>query len=448
MKLQIILQNNFPNVRTSGFLIPEAMIAFSLMTLFLISALVLSATMQKLRETGVKSLEDVKKSINNADYFLAHHAFASTTRFSETPYGNDTRQFEIGPLTILSSDTQVGWGRDSCNPRIAFNEQQQNIHLYSQGVDLGSGNVSTDLEARNGFVYLTADSATASDPDIYIVDARNPTSSHIISSLDTGPGLSRIEVAGPYIFASNTGGTNQLQIIDISNRSSPILRSKFKLPLPFASSTAPAATAIFYSKGLVYIGTKKWDGNEFNVIDVSNPATPKYLGGFKTDTLINDIYVRDGLAFVAASDQGQMRILDVRNPLAISQIESFSPTGWETQEGKSLSYFEGKLSLGRTTGGFNVLLNHELFSFSTTSPLATAFSHDIPGGVYGIVMQPETLFVATRLVNKEFQIWKRDLSAKIFEYPLGFFPQAMTCDGNAFYFASGDRKGFAVLLSN
>jgi hypothetical protein len=298
-----------------------------------------------------------------------------------------------------------------------------------------------------GFVYLTADSATASAPDIYIIDARNPNSFQIISSLDTGPGLSRVEVAGPYLYVANTGSTNQLQIIDISNRAAPVIRSKFKLPLPFASSTAPSATAIFYSKGYIYIGTKKWDGNEFNVIDVSNPLAPAYIGGFETDTLLNDIYVRDGFAYVAASDEGQMRVLDVRNPVAISQIEYFSPTGWETQEGKSLSYFEGSLSLGRTTGGFNVILNHELFTFSTTSPLTTGFSHDIPGGVYGMVMQPTTLFLATRLVTKEFQIWKRDLSEKVLDFPLGFSPQAIACDGNTFYFATGDRKGIAALTS-
>jgi hypothetical protein len=64
-----------------------------------------------------------------------------------------------------------------------------------------------------------------------------------------------------------------------------------------------------------------------------------------------------------------------------------------------------------------------------------------------MVMQPTTLFLATRLVTKEFQIWKRDLSEKVLDFPLGFSPQAIACDGNTFYFATGDRKGIAALTS-
>jgi hypothetical protein len=194
---------------------------------------------------------------------------------------------------------------------------------------------------------------------------------------------------------------------------------KLKLPLPQASSTPPFATAIFYSDGYIYLGTEKWEGDEFSIIDVHAPSSPVYLGGFKTNTLINSIYVRDGFAYVAASDLGQMRILDVRNPAAITQVSQFSPSGWETQQGKTFSYFEKQLTLGRTVGGFNVLTNHELFSFSTTSNLLA--SRDVPGGAYGIVDRPPYFYVITHSPNHEFQIWDRNLTRLKFEKSLGLF---------------------------
>lgn len=423
----------------------EGMLAFSLLTLFLVSALALSSTMHRLHYSAVQNLENLRGAVGEMDQFILNQTFASTTSFSQKVYGNNSYITEIYPLSIAVSDFDGGWGRENCDPRISFNSET--AELFTQGVDLGSGNISTDIEVRNGFAYVTADSSTASAHDFYIIDIRNPASPLIISSLETGPGLSRLEVVGHYIYAANTGSTNQLQVIDIKDRTSPVLRIKVKLPTPNASSTPAGASSIFYHDETIYLGTHKWRGKEFSVFNVSEPISPSYSGGFETDTLVNDIYVRDGFAYLAASDEGQMRILDVHDLNNISQVEYFSPSGWETQEGKSLSYFEEKLSLGRTTGGFNNVSNPELFIFSSASPPVISFARDIPGGNYGSILQPDRVFVMTRFPNKEFQIWKPDLSAKLSEFSLGFFPQGLSCDHSSFYFATGDSRGVAALIS-
>ena len=353
------------------------------------------------------------------------------------------------PLTILTSDYKNGWGRDTCNPRLKFS--QEKVTLFSQGISLGLNNLSTDVEVRNSIAYLAADGISAASPDFFIVDLENPETPVIMSSLNTGPGISALEVAGHYVYTANLSTTNQLQIIDISNRSAPALLTKYKLPLPQASSSPPRATSIFYSKGLIYLGTEKWEGNEFSIIDVTVPALPRYVGGFKTNTLVNAIYVRDGFAYVATSDSGQMRVLDIYNPTNIILVATFSPSGWETQEGKSLSYFEGNLSLGRTTGGFNQVKNHELFTFSTSSISTSPFiqvSRDIPGGVYGVISRPPFVYLATHSKSYEFQIMDVSLATLIFEKSLSFSPTGMVCDNDTLYFATGDDKGIATLKIN
>lgn len=420
---------------TKGFLLGEIMLAFSLMTLFITSAIVLSATMEHLHAEGVEQLENVE---------YASMSLASSTLRTSRPYGNDTIEYFLDPLTNLQSDYHTSWGRETCDPRLTFDIEK--VEIFSNGIDLGSGNISTDIEVRHGIAYLSADSSTAGAGDIYIVNLSNPESPVIISYLNTGPGISAIDVAGPYVYASNLSTTNQLQIIDIRNRSSPIILAKFKLPLPTASTTPPVATSIFYSNGLVYLGTEKWEGNEFSVIDVKNPENPQYLGGFETNTLINSIYVREGIARLAASDVSQMRILDVHNPLVITSIYEFSPSGFETQQGKVFSYFEEYLSFGRTTGGFNIIGNHEVFTFSSTSSMEN--SHDIAGGVYGLLLRPPYLYLATHSTGHEFQVWKSDLSTKVSELSLGFQPTGMSCDGNMLYFSTGNRNGVATLKMN
>lgn len=418
--------------RINGFLLSEMMLAFSLMTLFLTSALILRTTMEELQEVGVEKLERLE--------WVATH-IASTTLFTRKAYGNDTEEMFLEPITILNSDYISAWGRETCDPK--FLVATADTIIMSRAIDLGIGNASTDIEVRNGIAYITADSSSTSLPDVYIVDYSDPEAPFLISSLNTGPGLSALDVAGPYLYLANLGTTNQLQVIDIHDRAQPQIITRYQLPLPQASSTAPRATAIFYSRNRVYLGTEKWEGSEFAVIDILNPANPVYLGGFETNTLINSIYVRGHLAYVAASDSGQMRVLDVSNPGSIIELSQFSPSGWETQQGKILSYFEGSLSLGRTTGGFNIVMNHELFVFSTSSDLV--HSRDIPGGVYGITARPPRFYLATHSPGQEFQVWTDDLTQKIFDLPLGFKPQAMSCDHKDVYFATGDRWGIGVI---
>ena len=408
------------------------MLAFSLMTFFLTSAIVLSASLSELRKTALGKLEDVE--------YASQH-LSSSTLISQRKFGNDSVIKSIEPFSWSMSDYKNAMGRGSCNINLRFDWQKTQV--IQPPIHLGTGNKSTDIEVRNGIVYITSDSNVGSAHDFFIIDVRNPYSPQTVSSLNTGPGLAALEVAGNYVYTANLGTTHQLQIIDISDRNAPILASTLKLPLPRASSTPPRATALFYKNGHVYLGTEKWEGNEFSVIDVNDPHNPQFIGGFKTDTQINSIYINVNEAYVAASDKNQLRVLDVTNPGSMYLIKDFSPSGWETQVGKFITFFEDEYFLGRTTGGFNVVSNHELFALSTSNDEHN--SQDIPGGVYGIIERADYIYLATKLLNKEFQIWTSDLTQKIFDYSLGSQPVALACHENTFYFATGDEKGVLIL---
>ncbi len=192
----------------------------------------------------------------------------------------------------------------------------------------------------------------------------------------------------------------------------------------------------------------KWDGPEFNIIDVSNPLSPILVGSFETNTLINDIYIRENRAYLATSDIGQMRILDISNKNNPILLFTFSPSGWQTQEGRTIDLFENRLNLGRTVGGFNVKANHEIFTFATSSVFTSYFSQDIPGGVYGILSRFPNIFLLTHSSNHEFQVWDSDLKNKIYDFPLGNMPMKMVCDQSSFFFATGNEKGISIIKLN
>ncbi len=317
----------------------------------------------------------------------------------------------------------------------------------------------TDLQVRNGKAYVSTDSTKQPDPDILIVDIHDSQHANLIASLNTGPGISAITLAGNRIFAAVTSRTAQLQVIRMPTMDSVIIESSYKLTLPYATATPALGSAIFYDKNQIYLGTEKWDGEEFNIIDVSNPAQPEKIGGIETGSKIGAIFVRDGIAYVAASDDKQLRAIDVHDPASPILLDSFNPSGWERQEGKSLSFFEDGLEFGRTSGGFNIKQDHELFAWGTStitriqslnksvpqnfpipsisdSPLNTPVpnSVDISGGVYGIIADRSFVYTATRQLDREFQIFDHNLStttAKTISLPVA--PQILTCDGDNLY---------------
>ncbi len=397
----------------------EILLAFSLFTLFAISTFSLESSMAKLKIWSLKELD-----------------IMSATQFTDPS----------------ASDYMEEWGRNSCGSRFDFDPNRYSY--FNQGINIGSGNISTDIEVRNGMVYLTADSTISSDPDLFIIDAGTVLNPALISSLNTGPGVSALEIAGPYIFMAQASSVRQLQIVDIHNRASPQLISQLKLSLPTPTTTAPFARSIFYLKGFIYLGTEKWNGAEFAIIDVSNIYDPMVVGVFETGTLVNDIYVKGNRAYLATADALQLRVLDISNKSNPVLIASFSPPGWQKQEGKVLDFFEGRLGLGRTVGGFNVLTNYEAFVFSTSTVdnanfiVGGFFSKDIPSGVYGILIREYNIYVISHSGGHEFQVWDSAFATKVAEIPLGINAEKMACDSRDFYFATGNARGFSVLKSN
>ncbi len=298
----------------------------------------------------------------------------------------------------------------------------------------------TDLEVRDGIAYVSGDSSTASDPDLFVIDIKDPVHSKILSSINTGPGIAAIALAGARVYAAAASTAAQLHVIRMDSLDSLVLEKKYKLPPPYATATEPVGSSIFFDNGKVYLGTEKWDGDEMSIIDISNPASPIKTGSVKTGSKVNDIFVRNGVAYVADSDQKQLRRIDVSQPASPILVDSFSPSGWSRQEGKILSYFEDSLGFGRTSGGFNITTDHEAFTWtasasSTYSPenFSVYNSIDIPGGVYGMVVDRSHAYLATRQVNKEFQIFDRLLSTTTVSYSLPVAPQRLTCDGDRLY---------------
>ena len=297
------------------------------------------------------------------------------------------------------------------------------------------------IQVRNTTVYISTDSNTYSDPDFYTIDIHDPAHSVMLSSLQTGPGLSSFVISGNHIFASATSNAGQLHGLTFNSQGIPTFSYSYKIPLPYATATAPYARSIFIQGNTVFLGTDKWDGQEFVALDISDPLRATFLGGLEIGSEVKDIYVRDGTAYLATAGQQQFISVDVSDPSHMSLVGSLSPSGSSRQEGNAISLFEEIFNVGRTSGGFNIIQDPELFEWnaSSTSISPTIFSEkyqslDISGGVYGIVRDRTHTFVATRMSGKELQIFGTSLSTSTMQtYALPASPEYMTCDGHSLY---------------
>lgn len=305
-------------------------------------------------------------------------------------------------------------------------------------IDLGAGNQATGIDVVNKIVYLSATASSQNKPDFFVVNAANGASPFMHASLDTGPGLNAIDVAGTKAYVASESETAQLQIIDITLPSSPSVVSSLQLP-----GSGEEASTIHYSGGRVYIGTEQSSGPEFFVIDVSNPASPTSLGSYNVNADVNAIVVVGTTAYVANSGNTELLVLNVTNPAAISQVGSYNAAG--TADGKSLFVSGTTLYLGRSSGSGEFLI----LDVTSSSPSLLA-TQAVGSDVNGIQQRDNLLFLATSDSNKEFQVWDIGNLASISMWSSFNFSQIGTgidYEDNLVYMAVRSNDALRIITS-
>jgi hypothetical protein len=364
--------------------------------------------------------------------WLSDYAKKITSRVSFTSSGRPL----VVELNSLVTDWQNSLGKDTCALELSGDWKSPVL----RGVlSIGANNPATDIDASNGKVYVSTNGATQSMDDFFVVDAGDLEHPSIIKSINTGPGLNSLQVAGDYIFAANSSINGQLQIIKISNPNSPAVMLNVKLP---DAASGGVGSSIFYSNGKVYIGTPKNAGPEFYVYNVQNPLAPYFLGEFEIGSGVNKIYVYGNYAYLATGDVNRFRILDISNPGSIKEVGDFSDVGGTAQSGESLAMLGGQAVLGRA-GGLPGDHIPELYLLDVNNPqnIQNLNSADINMSINDIFLRGGLAFLATNKTNGQFQIYNftNNKLAYFSSVALPASAVALDCEGENFFLAlSGD----------
>lgn len=305
--------------------------------------------------------------------------------------------------------------------------------------DLGPGVEPSGLDVKNKIVYMSARAANQNSPDFFIVDATNGNNPFLISSLQTGPGLTSVDATENYAYVGQNDPNAQLQIINISNPSSPTIAKSFKIP--GTSGNDATALSVFYSQSKVYVGLKRSSGPEFNVIDVSDPLNPELLGSYEIDDNVNDIAIAGSKAYLATDKDGAgLMILDISDPGNVSSLgQSYA------SDSKSVYYVSASMilsGLGQTISAINA---------SDPSSIQTLGSLDVGNTVNAIAVREELAFVGTSNSNREFQVIDISSSSAPKVHSFFNFPQVATgvdYEDNLVYVSVRSNDGLRIITSS
>ncbi len=163
--------------------------------------------------------------------------------------------------------------------------------------------------ASDGFLYCVYRN------NLYIIDTNTPSAPSLVA-LYGEPGVNgfrSMEIEWP--FAYTTAWDTGVWIFDLSDPTNPSVVSQYE--------TKGAALGITVHGDYAYVadGTDVawWQSGGLRILDVSNPLAPTEVGALVNDhlTYARDVKVANGYAYVLSSG---LTVVDVRNPLELSEV--------------------------------------------------------------------------------------------------------------------------------
>jgi hypothetical protein len=173
--------------------------------------------------------------------------------------------------------------------------------VHNPGAPARLSSYYSGLEAVNNLQVVDSRAYVAgSGSGLEIVDVSDPNSP-MLRGRETLPNeITHLEVVGDFAYVTSKDG--RLSIIDVSNPITPTLRSSY--------DTLGQANSVRVVNNLAYIA----DGSSgLQILDISNPASPTLRGSYDTPGNATYVDVVNNLAYIGDGDQG-LQIVAVGDP--------------------------------------------------------------------------------------------------------------------------------------
>jgi len=293
----------------------------------------------------------------------------------------------------------------------------------------GTGVAYASVGGRR-YAFLTTDGSQPNEDNFYAIDTTDfnredgtgiDPNTDIFGTKIGDEGLNGIVTANingnNFAFVLyNDASSTQLQVVDISSPTTtlPVVGSA-TIPNVSPGESAYPRSIYYRNEGTptIYVGTDylafstSTANHELHVFEVTNPSVPDWDSSVDVNRNVNDIAVRDGLAYLATGPGGDNTPMKIFNLGSGSEVGSFAISA--PRDGTALYLFENIVYLGleRTSSGDN-FYRIDVTDEENPEQLGTAVNL---GGntteVGDITLQWPLVFVGIEGSNSQhnFQVW-------------------------------------------
>lgn len=173
-----------------------------------------------------------------------------------------------------------------------------------------TNNDAIKVQGQGQYAYVIIDDNGNPPYDFAILDVTDPTNPSLSGNLSVVGTPMNIAVNGDYAYVASTDDSTELQVIDISNKSSPTARGNFD-----AAGTRNAMGVYVIDTTVYLVKTGDSANDEFFIINASDPDNPTLVGS--ADIGDNnrgglEVWANGNYAFIASEDQNkELKIVDI-----------------------------------------------------------------------------------------------------------------------------------------
>lgn len=403
--------------------------------------------------------------------------FFTTLIRTEVSWKDGLRSQHVS-LSRLNTDSEKATGSDTCDSVLAGDWADSGIRNTTTDMATLAGNATkiytiTDIDAYKHRLYVSADTTVVgvgSDTEtLFVFDIADPKNPALISKIDNDtnkPGIAGIAIAstsaGNFLYAASMSSfaRGQLQIFDIGV-SPPQLLKTYKIPISIVP-TAGEGASIAYKNGYVYLGVSTTPGgDEFNIIDVHDPLSPVWVGGYGVTHIVNSIMLSGNYAYLAHPAENadtlpeEITIMNIADPSLPFRIGGYNAQD-NQGHGKSLAQFDTQFGSYAVLGRTQTTGNAELVLLDRSNPASGVLpfvnSKEIGPSVNDMFVRSPLVFT---VAGNKLQTWNVSDTANITEYaapiqlPNGSIGKAIDCERNVLFVGSNgsDGRGYISVVS-
>lgn len=185
----------------------------------------------------------------------------------------------------------------------------------------GKEAVGSSIFYANSKVYVGTKKAAG--PEFHIIDVSNPNSPSSLGSFEINADVNAIYVSNNIAYLANSADA-ELKILDVSDPANIVEVGHYDAPgeSEDGKSLHLVGNKIYLGR---LLGKSHVTHHELHVVDVKNSSTPQNLGSKDIASDVNDLKVRDSLAFLGTADANkEFQVWNISDPANITFWSSFN----------------------------------------------------------------------------------------------------------------------------